>query len=292
MRGHPTLVSPSSAATDAETARGLWALSERLTGVTYEFAEQRRGGVGPEPHGVVRAPVLGVDLRRVGEHEPRDAGLQRRDPLAVADRHDRLRRGLAVQPALAHPERSKPGLMRAQPGLVARQQRVGVEREQLVARARGSSRRTGSAGRRSARGSIRFVCSITPTNGSSRVGDVGPVERAEAAVELEQQAERGVVLDAAQPVEVAVRHEAGLEHRGEDVVGHGRHDGVVALGLAGGLEGARVVAGRNEPGAPATIAKPRATSALDRAGRSARARRRPRSARAARANSGSHERRG
>ena len=36
MRGHPTLVSPSSAATDAETARGLWALSERLTGVTYE----------------------------------------------------------------------------------------------------------------------------------------------------------------------------------------------------------------------------------------------------------------
>ena len=36
LRGHPTLVSPSSAATDEETARGLWALSERLTGVTYE----------------------------------------------------------------------------------------------------------------------------------------------------------------------------------------------------------------------------------------------------------------
>ncbi len=36
LRGHPTLVSPSSAATDAETARGLWALSERLTGVTYD----------------------------------------------------------------------------------------------------------------------------------------------------------------------------------------------------------------------------------------------------------------
>jgi NAD(P)-dependent dehydrogenase (short-subunit alcohol dehydrogenase family) len=36
LRGHPTLVSPNSAATDAETARGLWALSERLTGVTYE----------------------------------------------------------------------------------------------------------------------------------------------------------------------------------------------------------------------------------------------------------------
>jgi NAD(P)-dependent dehydrogenase (short-subunit alcohol dehydrogenase family) len=36
MRGHPTLVSPSSAATDGDVARGLWALSERLTGVTYE----------------------------------------------------------------------------------------------------------------------------------------------------------------------------------------------------------------------------------------------------------------
>jgi len=35
LRGHPTLVSPSSAATDEQTARGLWALSERLTGVTY-----------------------------------------------------------------------------------------------------------------------------------------------------------------------------------------------------------------------------------------------------------------
>jgi NAD(P)-dependent dehydrogenase (short-subunit alcohol dehydrogenase family) len=38
MRGKPTLVSSSSAARDAETARGLWALSERLTGVSYEFA--------------------------------------------------------------------------------------------------------------------------------------------------------------------------------------------------------------------------------------------------------------
>jgi NAD(P)-dependent dehydrogenase (short-subunit alcohol dehydrogenase family) len=37
MRGHPHLVTPSSAAQDAETARGLWALSERLTGVAYAF---------------------------------------------------------------------------------------------------------------------------------------------------------------------------------------------------------------------------------------------------------------
>ena len=34
-RGHPTLVGRSKAASDAETARRLWELSERLTGVTY-----------------------------------------------------------------------------------------------------------------------------------------------------------------------------------------------------------------------------------------------------------------
>jgi NAD(P)-dependent dehydrogenase (short-subunit alcohol dehydrogenase family) len=33
--GHPELVTPNAAAQDAETARRLWALSERLTGVTY-----------------------------------------------------------------------------------------------------------------------------------------------------------------------------------------------------------------------------------------------------------------
>ncbi len=37
LRGHPTLVSPNSSATDAQTARGLWELSERLTGVAYEL---------------------------------------------------------------------------------------------------------------------------------------------------------------------------------------------------------------------------------------------------------------
>jgi NAD(P)-dependent dehydrogenase (short-subunit alcohol dehydrogenase family) len=42
LRGNPHLVSPSSAATDADTARGLWELSERLTGVT--FAVPSAGG--------------------------------------------------------------------------------------------------------------------------------------------------------------------------------------------------------------------------------------------------------
>jgi NAD(P)-dependent dehydrogenase (short-subunit alcohol dehydrogenase family) len=36
-RGHPRLVTPNAAAQDAETAGGLWALSERLTGVAYAF---------------------------------------------------------------------------------------------------------------------------------------------------------------------------------------------------------------------------------------------------------------
>ncbi|MDA0160557.1 oxidoreductase [Solirubrobacter ginsenosidimutans] len=35
MRGHPTLVSRSTAATDEETARKLWVLSENLTGVSF-----------------------------------------------------------------------------------------------------------------------------------------------------------------------------------------------------------------------------------------------------------------
>ena len=74
------------------------------------------------------------------------------------------------------------------------------------------------------------------------VGDVGPVERREAAVELEQQAERGVVLDAVQPPQVVVR-ELEVEHAAEDVVRHRGDDRVVALGRLGrGLEGARVVA--------------------------------------------------
>jgi NAD(P)-dependent dehydrogenase (short-subunit alcohol dehydrogenase family) len=37
MRGHPTLVGRSAAASDAEVAAGLWALSERLTGVTFDL---------------------------------------------------------------------------------------------------------------------------------------------------------------------------------------------------------------------------------------------------------------
>src|SRR4051812_44880079 len=36
-RGNPTLVSPNAAARDMDTARKLWELSERLTGVTYDF---------------------------------------------------------------------------------------------------------------------------------------------------------------------------------------------------------------------------------------------------------------
>jgi NAD(P)-dependent dehydrogenase (short-subunit alcohol dehydrogenase family) len=38
MRGYPTLVKPTRTARDDETARRLWAVSERLTGVSFDFA--------------------------------------------------------------------------------------------------------------------------------------------------------------------------------------------------------------------------------------------------------------
>jgi NAD(P)-dependent dehydrogenase (short-subunit alcohol dehydrogenase family) len=38
-RGHPRLVSPSSAARDQPTADRLWGVSERLTGVVYDFGQ-------------------------------------------------------------------------------------------------------------------------------------------------------------------------------------------------------------------------------------------------------------
>jgi NAD(P)-dependent dehydrogenase (short-subunit alcohol dehydrogenase family) len=46
-RGHPTLVSPNAAARDEETARGLWELSERLTGVTYAFPSKASAASEP-----------------------------------------------------------------------------------------------------------------------------------------------------------------------------------------------------------------------------------------------------
>ncbi|MER7946529.1 oxidoreductase [Streptomyces sp. NPDC096079] len=41
-KGHPTLVRPAESATDPETAGRLWDLSERLTGVRYDFAARPR----------------------------------------------------------------------------------------------------------------------------------------------------------------------------------------------------------------------------------------------------------
>ena len=38
QRGHPTLVGRSSAARDEETARRLWDLSEKLTGVSFPLS--------------------------------------------------------------------------------------------------------------------------------------------------------------------------------------------------------------------------------------------------------------
>jgi NAD(P)-dependent dehydrogenase (short-subunit alcohol dehydrogenase family) len=38
MRGHPTLVKPTRAAQDPDTARRLWEISESLTGVSFDFS--------------------------------------------------------------------------------------------------------------------------------------------------------------------------------------------------------------------------------------------------------------
>jgi hypothetical protein len=39
MRGYPTLVQPTNRAKDVETAKRLWEISEKLTGVRYELRE-------------------------------------------------------------------------------------------------------------------------------------------------------------------------------------------------------------------------------------------------------------
>jgi NAD(P)-dependent dehydrogenase (short-subunit alcohol dehydrogenase family) len=39
MRGYPTLVQPTDRAKDVETAKRLWEISEKLTGVRYELRE-------------------------------------------------------------------------------------------------------------------------------------------------------------------------------------------------------------------------------------------------------------
>jgi NAD(P)-dependent dehydrogenase (short-subunit alcohol dehydrogenase family) len=47
LRGHPHLVTPNAAARDTDTARKLWALSERLTGVTYAFESSAAAASAP-----------------------------------------------------------------------------------------------------------------------------------------------------------------------------------------------------------------------------------------------------
>ncbi len=44
MRGHPVLVRATERANDEEDARRLWEISERLTGVTYDFSGQTGQG--------------------------------------------------------------------------------------------------------------------------------------------------------------------------------------------------------------------------------------------------------
>ena len=65
LRGHPTLVRPSSAATDEQKARALWELSERLTGVTYDFRGADGAG-GAAPRFAAREPAAGAPRETAG----------------------------------------------------------------------------------------------------------------------------------------------------------------------------------------------------------------------------------
>jgi NAD(P)-dependent dehydrogenase (short-subunit alcohol dehydrogenase family) len=47
MRGHPTLVKPTRAAQDPDTARRLWDVSESLTGVSFDFSALRSASSPP-----------------------------------------------------------------------------------------------------------------------------------------------------------------------------------------------------------------------------------------------------
>jgi NAD(P)-dependent dehydrogenase (short-subunit alcohol dehydrogenase family) len=49
MRGHPTLVKPTRAAQDPDTARRLWDVSESLTGVSFHFSALRTASSHPAP---------------------------------------------------------------------------------------------------------------------------------------------------------------------------------------------------------------------------------------------------
>ena len=98
------------------------------------------------------------------------------------------------------------------------------------------------------------------------VGDVGPVEGRELAVELEQQAQRGEVLDRAQAF--ARRRppsRPGARELLEDVVGHGGEHAVVALRRPGRLELARVVSAPERAAAPPASPRSRRRRCASRA---------------------------
>ena len=91
-------------------------------------SHQRLDGLIRQPDAVVRPAVLGIDLGRVRQDQARHAGGERRHPLAVAERHDRLRGRLAEQPALLDPLARELRVDLPQARLVQVEQLLGVER--------------------------------------------------------------------------------------------------------------------------------------------------------------------
>ena len=193
-----------------------------------------------EPHRVVGAAVLGIDLRGVGQDEPRHGRLQRRDALVVPDGDDRLRGRLAVQPAVDHPRAIEGRVHLAQAGQVALEQLVGVEAEQLVAVLEVVGH-VEEAAAVVALGLDEVRVLDQPDERQVAIGHVGPVEVAERPVELEQQAERGEVLD---------RRLGEAGELREDVVRDGGDHAVVALARRPARSARGSWPARKEPGAP------------------------------------------
>ena len=140
----------SSTTASATPVRSSAAIAIRIGGASL-VRQQRARSLFAEPDRVVRAAVLGIDLRRVGEHEPgaracAAAGSGRRSRRSRSAAR-RARRGASARRTQARVERR---VDRAQAGLVAR--RAARPRRARAARGRaaGSWRRRGSGGRRSA----------------------------------------------------------------------------------------------------------------------------------------------
>src|SRR5262245_54476880 len=95
-----------------------------MGGGWIEVGRDQGGDLIAEADAVVRAAILGIDLRRVGEVEAGQAGAMVRDTLTVVERNDWLSRALAEDPRMLDPGALEVGVDAAQVGNVGVDQLV------------------------------------------------------------------------------------------------------------------------------------------------------------------------